>query len=264
MKHLIESILQTLLSTVNRTPERLTDKNSLRNLMRRLAPVETPGGLVRLGPATDGGYLVPDDLDGIEACFSPGVSFVSGFEKQCAERGMKVFLADGSVDGPADDHDLFSFTKNFIGSFPADGFLTLDGWVEGSLATRDTDLMLQIDIEGFEYEVFLSASAALMNRFRVIVVEFHTLDKLFVHSYFKIANRVFEKILSTHACVHIHPNNVGPVKRGDIIIPPLMEFTFIRRDRLAANPLTAEQFPHPLDADCTDNPRLVLPSCWRG
>jgi len=263
MKNLSESIVQLLLSTVNRTTERLTDKNSIRNLMRSLTPVQTPGGLVRLGPAGDGGYLVPNDLAEIEACFSPGVSFVSGYEKDCAERGMKVFLADRSVDGPADDHELFSFTKNFIGAFPSEGFLTLDGWVDNSPVNHDSDLMLQIDIEGFEYEVFLSTSETLMKRFRVIVVEFHELDKLFVESSFKFTSRVFEKILSTHACVHIHPNNVfPPVKRDDIIIPPIMEFTFMRRDRLPQKLMPANQFPHPLDKECTDNPQLVLPACW--
>ena len=30
-----------------------------------------------IGGAGDGGYLVPDDLDGIEYCFSPGVNLIS-------------------------------------------------------------------------------------------------------------------------------------------------------------------------------------------
>ena len=50
------------------------------------------------GPDGDGGYLVPDDLEGIVACFSPGVSNVAGFEKDCALKGMKVFMADASVE----------------------------------------------------------------------------------------------------------------------------------------------------------------------
>lgn len=51
-------------------------------------------GLIRLGPMSYEGYLIPDDLEGIEACFSPSVGFNSIFEKDCADRGMKVFLAD--------------------------------------------------------------------------------------------------------------------------------------------------------------------------
>ena len=153
MKVVIELIIQKILSFINRASVRLTDQNSLKDFLGKLSPVKFSGGLLRLGPDGDGGYLVPNDLNDIGACFSPGVSFVSGFEKECAERGMKIFLADRSVDGPAENHDLFSFTKHFIGSYTTEGFLTIDGWVNDSVEDNDTDLMLQIDIEGFEYEV---------------------------------------------------------------------------------------------------------------
>jgi hypothetical protein len=265
MKRLIESITASALARVNRIPERMTDPESIRQLIDKLAPVITNQKLIRLGPVGDGGYLVPDDLEGIEACFSPGVSFVSGFETDCAERNMKVFLADRSVDGPAEENDLFSFTKHFIGAFPDEGFLTLDGWVADSVASKDSDLMLQIDIEGFEYEVFLAATEKLMKRFRVIVVEFHELDKLFRQSFFRFASRAIEKILSTHTCVHIHPNNVfPPVEHHGIVIPPLLEMTFVRNDRVPAKPTFTDDFPHSLDSPCTNNPELTLPACWHG
>jgi hypothetical protein len=90
---------------------KLTPKGELLKFLARLYPVEADPPLIRMGPPGDGGYLLPDDLQGIEACFSPGVNEVSGFEKDCAERGMKVFLADHSVDGPAAAHPLFHFTK---------------------------------------------------------------------------------------------------------------------------------------------------------
>ena len=66
----------------------------------------------RLGPDGDGGYLVPDDLAGIEYTFSPGVSTESGFEAALAARGQRVFLADYSVDGPAEANANFAFEKS--------------------------------------------------------------------------------------------------------------------------------------------------------
>jgi len=265
IRRIIEPLLESLLSLANRSPDRMTHPVALRQLIGKLAPVKANTELIRLGPSGDGGYLVPDDLVGIDFCFSPGVSFVSGFEKDCAEKGMKVFLADRSVDGPAENDPLFSFTKHFIGAFPDEGYLTLDGWVTDSIPSKDSELMLQIDIENYEYEVFLSASEALMKRFRIIVVEFHELDKLYRSSFFGFAGRAFEKILTTHTCVHIHPNNVfSPVKHHGLVIPPIMEMTFVRNDRLNNDKSFTSDFPHPLDADCTNNPSLVLPSCWQG
>jgi hypothetical protein len=43
-----------------------------------------------------------------------------------------------------------------------------------------------------------------------------------------------------------------------------MEMTFVRNDRLNNDKSFTSDFPHPLDADCTNNPSLVLPSCWQG
>ncbi len=262
MKQALKSYLEKALAFVNAFPTKMTDIENIRLLIKKLHPVSTDKELIRLGPEGDGGYLVPNDLDGISACFSPGVSFVSSFEKDCANLGMSVYLADKSVDKPAEDHPLFHFTKKFVGVTSNDDFMTMDNWVQDSSLYGGSELLLQIDIEGYEYEVFLSMSDILMNQFRVIVAEFHSLDQLWSRPFFKIASRAFDKILQTHACVHIHPNNCcGSLRKGGVEIPSVMEFTFLRRDRIG-NASYQKIFPHPLDRDNTENPTLVLPRCW--
>jgi len=240
-----------------------TDTQAILDVLRRLYPVAGPE-LIRLGPDGDGGYLVPNDLEGIEAVFSPGVDQATGFEKDCAQRGLQVFLADHSVDRPAETHRLFHFTKKHLGVTTNNEFMTLDDWVDSVMPDSQGDLLLQMDIEGFEYEVFLGASDRLMKRFRIIVAEFHGLDQVWNKPFFKIWSRVMEKILQTHHCVHNHPNNYYPcIKRGEIEIPILTEMTFYRRDRLI-DPVPASRFPHPLDRDNTDQPPVPLPKCWYG
>ena len=240
----------------------MTDEKDVLALMDALRPVSTDKKMIRLGPKGDGGYLVPDDLRGIEACFSPGVECISGFEKDCADRGIKVFLADRSVDEAAEQHELFSFTKKYVGITSNDDFMTIDDWVAGSLRGSDGELLLQIDVEGYEYEIFMGMSQNLMNRLRIIVAEFHSLNELWNKPFFELISRVFEKIHQTHTCVHIHPNNCcGAVSKGNIEIPLIMEFTFLRNDRINTA-LPAEVFPHPLDYDNTENPALPLPPCW--
>lgn len=228
-----------------------------KRILPHLHPVTTNRGLVRFGPTGDGGYLVPDDFEGIEACFSPGVSSVSGFESDCAKRGMKVFMADASVDAPADQHPLFEFKKSFIGATTRDNFISLEDWVEQSAKGMHGDLMMQMDIEGFEYEALDTAPSELLERFRIIVMELHWLH---IVSSDKI--RVFRKLLKSHTCLHIHPNNYyTPIKVFDLEIPPLMEFTFLRKDRIARSEYR-DDFPHPLDSDNSSRPTLDLPRCW--
>lgn len=243
-------------------PTTLTDKGTLQSLVRKLFPISPGKELIRLGPEGDGGYLVPDDLAGIEACFSPGVGLISGFEKDCAALGMKVFLADRSIEQPTESHDLFYFTKKYIGATTSDEFMTVDDWVTSSLPGSNADLILQIDIEGYEYETFLSMSDTLIRRFRIIVAEFHYLEQLWNWPFFRLASRTFEKVLQTHTCIHIHPNNnKSLLNKGGLSIPPVAEFTFFRNDRIC-NPSYANVFPHPLDFDNTNYPHFPLPKCW--
>ncbi len=260
----IQRIAIALLSAARVYPTALTDSSRIRSLIKRLSPV-TPGvALIRLGPASDGGYLVPDDLAGIEACFSPGVSLVSGFERDCAELGMKVFLADGSVAGPAESHPQFNFIRKYIGATTSSDFMTMDDWVHDSIPESQSDLLLQMDIEGGEYETILSMSDRLLRRFRIVVIEFHYLDHLWSKPFFPLVSSAFSKLLQTHTCVHIHPNNCkGALKKSGLEIPRIAEFTFLRTDRVVGRSY-ARTFPHPLDEDNTDKDHLRLPDCWIG
>ncbi|CAI8272002.1 MAG: Uncharacterised protein [Gammaproteobacteria bacterium] len=263
MANLIKNCRLRLGSCFNKFIVDQTNERDIRSLMASLHPFSYDKELIRLGSGRDGGYLVPNDLEGIAACFSPGVADSSSLEFYCAELGMDVFMADHSVEGPAAQHERFHFTKKFVGVTTNDQFMTLDKWVQENVKDPDSELFLQIDIEGFEYEVFMAASDQLMQRFRIIVAEFHRLDFLWCNPFFKTSSRVFEKILQTHVCVHAHPNNGrGSIKKGDIEIPLNMEFTFARKDR-ALNWTHSRDFPHFLDTDnVLGKPPLDLPSCW--
>lgn len=244
-------------------PARLTPKAEIQELIKSLRPVDCGNDLIRLGPNGDGGYLVPDDLDGITACFSPGVSKVSGFELSCAERGMKVYLADNSVEKPSNDHDQFHFTKKHLASYADEVFMTLGHWVSSTVGDTEDDLLLQMDIEGAEYEVFFNTPPELMKRFRVMVIEFHTLEQWWNLPYFRTVKRVFEKILLTHTCVHNHPNNAcSDYKKSGLVIPLATELTFIRNDRVNHRGYRTE-FPHPLDCDNSNKkPPISLNRYW--
>jgi hypothetical protein len=174
---------------------------------------------------------------------------------------MDVFMADASVACPAENHPAFHFVKKFIGATTEGDFITMEDWIESTLKIGSADLMLQMDIEGYEYEVILSMPSALLKRFRIVVVEFHFLDHLFSLPIFEIYSKAFERLLKTHTCVHIHPNNIGGLFQvGNLQIPQIAEFTFLRTDRIREKTF-AKIFPHPLDRDNAKGQVIVLPSC---
>jgi hypothetical protein len=239
-----------------------TPAEEIRALLRDLRPVHGGVELLRIGPDGDGGYLVPDDLEGIRYVFSPGVSTESGFEAALADRGMPVFLADHSVDGPAVPHARFVFDKKFVGCLTNEQHMTLDDWHTARVHDADAELLLQMDIEGGEYETLLATAPRLLNRFRIMVVEFHWLAELWNRPFFTLAARTFRKLLQTHSVLHIHPNNCcGSVTSEGIEIPRIAEFTLLRTDRLRAGGYRSA-FPHPLDRPNVAKAPLHLPACW--
>ena len=68
-------------------------------LFEFLKPKASKTRLIRIGDDRDGSYLVPDSLDGIAACFSPGVNRIKYFEDLLADRyGIESHMCDFSCD----------------------------------------------------------------------------------------------------------------------------------------------------------------------
>lgn len=260
----IKRAVNKILANTNIFIQEKTNKEEVLELIKKLFPKKTEKPLIRMGPNGDGGYLLPDDLENIEACFSPGVDQTSGFEEDCSRAGMKLFLADKSVDYPPIKlpAEKFNFIKKFIGYTQNDDYITMDEWVNQANLKENSDLLLQMDIEGFEYFTFINMTLSLQKRFRIIVIELHSLHKLWDEEFFKLASAALEKILQTHTCVHIHPNNCcGVDKKHGVKTARLAEFTFLRNDRGILNEYQCS-FPHPLDFDCTDKESLILSDDW--
>ncbi|MDC0737090.1 FkbM family methyltransferase [Cognatishimia sp. SS12] len=218
--------------------------------------------LVRLGPEDDGGYLLPDDLDGIAALFSPGVSDTVGFDHEIARRGIDCFLMDASVEEP--DHLLpnMQFQKTFLGARDADPFVTLPSWIKASVP-NDGDLILQMDIEGAEYDVLPHVSAATLDRFRIILLEIHDLHKMWQADWLARFGKILNQLNANHLLCHIHANNTAPYfSLAGHTIPDVLELTYIRKDRVSADGSIAD-VPHPLDRpNCTKTAHFPTPKIW--
>ena len=239
-----------------------TDRDTARRLVHRLHPVVTSHPLIRVGAHGDGGYLVPDDLDGIAACFSPGVDDRASFESSMIERGIPCFLADASVERAPISCDMAHFTRKHLGVIDDDMTTTLDHWVAACCPGK-ADLILQMDIEGAEWQVLLNVSRQLLRRFRIIVVELHDLERLMDKHAFAIIAAAFERLLQDFHVVHNHPNNYGrSVRCGSLVIPRVQEMTLLRKNRGESIGF-ARGFPHPWDKkNDVDGPDLPLPPEW--
>ena len=209
--------------------------------------------LLRIGPSQDGGYLVPDDLDDIEACFSPGTNNYKEFEDHLAiNYGVKSYMCDYSSDVENFRTPLIPglqfFEKKWLDVSESDIALDINKWVKSNTSASG-DLLLQMDIEGAEYRNLLYVTPEILSRFRIIVLEIHSLHLLRSSEFLQgIFLPVFDKLALDFICVHAHPNNCcGSTDLGDdLIVPNVLELTFLRRDRIKARGVPI-QLPHPLD-----------------
>jgi hypothetical protein len=231
-----------------------------------LRPFDVGVPLMRVGGEGDGGYLVPDDLDGIQALFSPGVATSWAFEREMGLTfGIRSFMVDGSVEAPPGLTSHQRFDRLWLGSRSRGSTISLRDWVRRYAPDPSADLMLQMDIEGAEYEVLASTPRPTLRQFRVLVIEFHGLEWMGVAPIllWRIAP-VWRKLAQDFRVVHVHPNNSGPLRDiGGLSVPNVVEVTYLRRDRGYPYPVSHAVLPHPLDRDCVATaPSVTLPPGW--
>ena len=268
IKHIVADVWLPMQIKLFSNPALSSSKEQVLGLLKLMRPVPSPAPLVRVGPAGDGGYLVPDDLADIKACFSPGVSDEAGFELAFANRGVPCFLADASVPEEPVKHENIFFDPLFLGATSdSKRFISLEDWVNEK-SVEDGDLILQMDIEGAEYDVLRSAPPELLKRFRLIAIELHNFEFFLTNKLSALSFEGFLNILlENFEVVHIHPNNNRrPVFHKGIEIPPVIEMTLLRKDRFVGKQnLEPVALPHPLDSD--NSPRrkhLTFSSDWVG
>ncbi len=238
----------------------------LSQLVKMLRPVKTNHNLIRIGGEADGGYLIPDDIKGITGCFSPGVSGVADFEYSIASQGIKCFLADYSVEEPPLKHKLFHFDKKYLGSQNNSEYMNIDSWIN-KYCSNKSEFILQMDIEGGEYEVINDISVDNLCKFRILVIEFHFLNRLLFRGItskgFRQIYSSFEKLVKYFEVVHIHPNNnCHAISRYGYTFPQFLEITFLRKDRISTR-TPATDFPHHLDRkNVANRADIILPKCW--
>jgi len=235
----------------------------IKAIAERLTPRHSNFELIRLGAPADGGYLVPADLENLKACFSPGVDTFATFETDLLAHGIGSHLADYSVDKVPDGLAALSFTKKFIGANTIGDHISLHDWVnQYEPDSRDNELLLQMDVEGAEYETLLACPSSTLNKFRIMVIEFHAVESWGHGDFLNIVEATFIKLLNTHFIVHSHPNNaMGLVDMNGFVAPRIFELTLLSRNRSALGGIAPT--PHPLDFPNVRNmPNLDWPQCW--
>lgn len=192
--------------------------------LRKLKPVKTCDTLCRIGNDHDGGYILSESAlnNHTNVVYSFGVGAESSFELAMAQQGLDCFMYDHTVDKPVIQHDKFHFTKRGIATKDSDNMLSLPSII------KHTDILLQCDIEGAEWEVFANIDKNLLDAFSQILIEFHWVER-YINS--KILEHAINNITYNFVPIHLHANNYAPLfSIENQPVPSVFEVSLIRKD----------------------------------
>ena len=117
--------------------------------LRQLRPQRVIGfNKVRVGGASDGGYVCLDDFDGVDTVLSFGIDHNVDFDDDMAARGAHLYQFDHTVDDPRPGDPRMTFEKKMISIQSGAGAETLPALIKRHDANRERpNILLKIDIE---------------------------------------------------------------------------------------------------------------------
>lgn len=203
----------------------------------------------RFGCVNDGGYILLDDFRGVDTALSFGIEQNGSWDVEVAKRGLTVYQFDHTVDAPITDNDRLIFTKKKISAAAGPESESLVSLIKKHDRGNATpNILLKIDIECSEWEVFDATPPELLGRFTQIVGEFHYFQGLSDPNWRRLFARVLKKLSDPYAIVHVHANNfAGFSNITNIMVPNVLELTFANRGLYSFDE-TTEIFPGPLDS----------------
>lgn len=155
---------------------------------------------IRLGNESDGGYVMADPGYGGIA-YSIGVSPSSPWDLAMAQRNFAVYQYDASIAQEPDKHPNIFFHQYFLAPTPQPGCKTLHEILDDHGHEQEHNIILQMDIEGAEWEILETLSPKDLSRFKQIIIEFHNLG------FSASKAKLLEKLRQTHSPIHLHYNN---------------------------------------------------------
>ena len=250
MKNLIKHIIRNIFFSFDLNISKKLRDDKIEKFFKMFCPHDLGYDLIRIGSTNDGGYLIPDILNNITACLSPGVGHTNSFENNLLELGIKSYLLDHTIDKDSDIVKGFDFTKKKLNNYSDANNISLEEFYKFKLKEEDRPI-LQMDIEGDEYVNILTTNNEILNKFEIMIIEFHYLERVANEEIYKLYDKTIKKILNNFDVCHIHPNN-GPRTfkiTKKLKIPQILEVTFLNK-RHSKYKHPVKLLPHPLDNKC--------------
>lgn len=215
-----------------------------------LRPKNTNYSKIRLGDASDSGYVIPEIvLKKCNAIFSYGVGSNWTCEKEFIDKYNKpVYMFDHTLGLNTFHQNLLHFINEGLGFAPkCDDFINHYNKL-GIIG----DIFLKIDIEGNEWDYFLNTDIEKIASITTgLCLEIHGLSYKDIR---KKAENVLNKLEKYFTLSHIHGNNQGELfTYQKYFIPDVMELSFINKKLINFEEYDTQSYPIK-ELDYSNNP----------
>lgn len=206
--------------------------------------------LVRVGGKHDGGYIMLDDFEKTQFAYSFGISDDISWDEDIAGHGIHVFMYDHTIEDLPVQNEQFHFFKKGIAETdkPDEQLYSLKTFICKNNHEKEKNIILKMDVEGAEWDVFEAMEPDILKKFDQIVLELHSIT---IMDEAPKIRKVLKKLNMTHAVVHVHGNNyASALSDGKGIMPDSLEVTYANRAVYRVKEIDNVDLPIMIDERC--------------
>ena len=208
--------------------QKLLKKEKKLNIYDFIRPMEVLGHKkIRIGRKADGGYIILDDLKNIKIAYSFGINNEISFDKDLSDKNINVFMYDHTITNIPIKNSRLHWKKIGISGFISknNNFKTLPELIAENGHLNEKNMILKLDVEFFEWEIFHFLPINTLKQFKYILGEFHFSLSKKIDYYF-----ILKRLLTTHQIFHLHCNNFGKLIDLDgYKICQILEISYIQK-----------------------------------
>lgn len=183
---------------------------------------------ILLGKKSDGCYVLLDDFENIKIAYSFGISYMIQFDDALAYRGIDVYMYDHTINSLPYNNSKFHWSKiGICGNNNRAPYLkTLKELMKENRHISEKNMILKIDVEGWEWYALNELNEDILRQFKYIVIEYHFLKS----SKEKLYYNVIKKIHKSHQVFYCrcHGRNIIAPLRNRICLN--LEVSYIIRE----------------------------------
>lgn len=221
-----------------------------------------PGGgtLYRIGSEHDGGYVMQKPFSENMIAYSIGINQDVSWDLDMVAEGYQIYQYDHTIKKLPKENSAFHWKKiGITGGEETAELKNLTTLLRGNGHAEASGMVLKMDVEGYEWNVFANLTEKTLLQFDQIVAEIHNLT---ADEERELKIRALENITKTHKVIHIHANNYGTMDYcGDLMMPDTLEVTWLRKE-LCADERYTGTLPRPVDRRCDAFSPEILLGYW--